>query len=310
MTTDPKDFPRDDLASQAKTATVQVVFGFKSSPTDWSFQRLPLQAELQEQFRQRAEAAATDLRDTRTGREYDPEWDLKPHEFMYVSNDPPIGGNFFAEIAKFATLPEYRPGARAKKPNVWVIVAQLDDGTIAYFGTRITAASVLDRSKNYLRLIYTDRVFDSLDETVLTLRPETDFIVWQDVMIVLNATNFHFVFRDIPALVARVGDHLAEITKHVAIEGLDEFAERVKAFPGMAVKLSRIIERADMHTKPPAVLRKYGRDYSIDVDWNGDAMVFDSSMGKQWNILRLLDEAHTLGPITGKHWDSASKVEV
>jgi hypothetical protein len=39
-------------------------------------------------------------------------------------------------------------------------------------------------------------------------------------------------------------------------------------------------------------------------------MVFDGSMERQWNILRLLDEAHTLGPVTGKHWDSASKVEV
>ncbi len=39
-------------------------------------------------------------------------------------------------------------------------------------------------------------------------------------------------------------------------------------------------------------------------------MVFNGSVEKQWNILRLLDEAHTLGPVTGKHWDTSTKTEV
>ena len=51
-------------------------------------------------------------------------------------------------------------------------------------------------------------------------------------------------------------------------------------------------------------------EYGIEVDWDGDRMVFDGSVEKQWNILRLLDEARTLGPVTGKHWETSSKVEV
>jgi hypothetical protein len=78
----------------------------------------------------------------------------------------------------------------------------------------------------------------------------------------------------------------------------------------MMVKLQRIIERADMHTRPPDQLRTYGRDYGIEVDWSGNRMVFDGSVEKQWNILRLLDEARTLGPVTGKHWETSSKVDV
>lgn len=310
MPIDPSQFSRDDLATKLADATVQVVFGFKRSPTEWSFQRLPMQEDLQEEFRKHAEAAAVALRDDRTGRAYDPEWDLKENEFLYVSNSPPIGGDFFANIEDFANLPEYRPGARAKKPSVWVIVAQLSDGSIAHFGTGITASAVLDRAKKLHRLVYSGEVFVGLDTTVLTLRPQTDWIAWQGVMIVLNASKFHALFRDIPALVAMVDDHLAEIVKHVQIEGLEAMADRIKGFSAMAVKLSRIIDREDMHTRAPDVLRKYGQDYSIDVDWNGDRMVFDGSMEKQWNILRLLDEAHTLGPVTGKHWDSASKVEI
>ncbi len=75
----------------------------------------------------------------------------------------------------------------------------------------------------------------------------------------------------------------------------------------MMVKLQGIIDRADMHTRSPDVLRKYADDYSIAIDWNGDRMIFDGSVEKQWNILRLLDEARTLGPVTGKHWDTSAR---
>jgi hypothetical protein len=79
----------------------------------------------------------------------------------------------------------------------------------------------------------------------------------------------------------------------------------------MAVKLARIIERADMHTRPAAVLRKYGDEYKIAIGWTDDEhMVFDGSVEKQWNILRLLDEARTLGPVTEKKWESSTKVEI
>jgi hypothetical protein len=118
------------------------------------------------------------------------------------------------------------------------------------------------------------------------------------------------MFRDIPALMAQVDAHLTIITQHVGIKNLDAFADRIKSMPGMMVKLQGIIERADMHTRPAPELRQYAVDYSIHVEWDGDEMVFDDSVEHQWNILRLLDEARTLGPVTGKHWDTSSKVEV
>lgn len=306
----PDQFPREDLAARLARATVQVAFAYKKTPTDWDFQRLPLHGELQETFRQRAQTSTERLRDERVGRAYDPEWQLQSSEFFYLSNDPPVGGNFFPQLTGFAGLPEFRERRRIRQPRVWVIVAQLDDGTLAYFGARITASSVLERTSKVLRIVYRVDAFDSLDDTVISFRADFDWIVWQEVMIVLNAGNFHAIFRDIPALVAKVDEHLQAITQHVGIDNLDAFSERIKAFPGMMVKLQRIIERADMHTRSADELRKYSEEYAITIHWNGDQMVFDESVEHQWNILRLLDEARTLGPVTGKHWDTSSKTEV
>jgi len=306
----PSQFPRTDLAAKLANATVQVVFAYKNTPTDWAFQRLPLHGDLQDAFRARAEAAAVDLRDNRASRSYDPEWDLKSDEFFYLSNQPPVGGNFFTQLPDFAALPEFTERRRIRKPNAWIVIGQLDDGSIAFFGARITSSSILDRASRALRIVYREDAFDSLDQTVITFRSGFDWIVWQGVMIVLHAGNFHAMFRDVPALVAKVDEHLQAVTQHVGIDNLGDLSDRIKVYPAMMVKLQRIIERADMHTRPVEDLRRYGQEYSIDVHWNGDRMVFDGSVEKQWNILRLLDEARTLGPVTGKHWDTSSKTEV
>ncbi len=310
MPADPAQFPRDDLAAKAASATVQVVFAYKDSPTDWKFRRLPLHGGLQEDFRVRIESAAQALQDELVGRAYDPEWDLRPHEFFYLSNDPPVGGDFFTTLSGFAALPDFEERKRIRAPSAWVVVAQLEDNTLAYFGARIIPSAMLRRNSPALRIVYRDNAFDTLDDTVVTLSPDFHWIAWQDVMIVLDKNNFHAMFRDIPALVAKVEEHMATVTQHIGIDNADDFVTRIKAYPAMMVKLQRIIDRADMHTRPPDVLRNYGQEYRIAVDWNGDRMVFDGSVEKQWNILRLLDEARTLGPVTGKHWETSSKVEV
>jgi hypothetical protein len=309
---DPAQFPKADFAEKLRSATITVVLGFKQSgPRDWTFQRVKLHGDgLPDAFRARAVAAAVDLRDNRAARAYDLEWELTASEYFYLLNNPPVGGNFFSRAGALAGMPDYKPGKRPRKPQVWLIVAQLDDDSIAFLGSKISPSAVLDRTSKVLRLVSSGDAFDALDETVITFSTDIDWIAWQETLIVLDAKGFHAVFRDIPALIAQVDGQLQTVVQHIGIDNLDELSERIKRWPAMAVKLSRIVARADMHTRPADVLRKYGIDYKIDVDWNDDRMVFDGSVEKQWNILRLLDEAHTLGPVTGKKWESSTKTEV
>jgi hypothetical protein len=309
-TLDPAKFPRKKLAKLLSDATVQVAFGYRNSGTDWVFQRLPLHGGLQEEFRAWAENAAIKLRDDLTGRTYDPSWQLQPDEFFYLGNDPPVGGDFFPQLSSFAQLPPYKERKRIRQPNAWVVIAQLSDGTLAFFGSRITAKSVLACDSRILRIVYADDAFDSLDSTVVTFGSDFDWIAWHDAIVVLDQKDFEQMFRDIPALQAKVDANLASVTEHIGIDNLDEFRARIKSNPIMMVKLQSIIDRADMHTRSAAELKKYASDYKIPVDWNGDKLVFDGSIEKQWSILRLLDEARTLGPVTGKHWDTSGKVQV
>jgi hypothetical protein len=311
MTTlDPAKFPRKKLAKLLADATVQVVFGYRNSATDWDFQRLLLHGGLQAEFQDWVETTAIHLRDDLTGRAYDPSWDLQPDEFFYVGNDPPVGGNFFPQLGKFAQLPAYKERKKIRQPNAWVVIAQLSDGTLAFFGSRITAKSILACDSRILRIVYSDDAFDSLDSTVVTFGSNFDWIVWQKAMIILDQKDFEQMFRDIPALQAKVDSNLGEIVEHIEVANLAEFSARIKSNPTMMVKLQSIIDRADMHTRSPAELKKYAKNYGIPIDWKGDKLVFEGSLEKQWSILRLLDETRTLGPVTGKHWDTSGKTQV
>ena len=184
---DPKDFPRDELGTYTKTATVQVVFGYRNAPTYWEFRRLPLHGTLQDDFRDQTAEVATDLATNRVGRSYDPQWQLEPHEFFYLSNDPAPGGNFFPQLSGFAAFKDYEDRRRIRQPNALVVIAQLADSSLAYFGRRLTSKLVLERNSKILRLVYRDEAFDTLDDTVITFGAGFDWLVWQDVMIVLDA---------------------------------------------------------------------------------------------------------------------------
>jgi hypothetical protein len=303
----PDQFPRADLVNRLATATVQVVFGYRDSAVDYDFRRLQMQDPLPEHFRQQAKRAAEDLRDSRAGRRYDPEWALTEDQFFYSElGTPPPGGNFFPRLRNFNTLRWFGQGRRVG-PKLYVVIAQLDDDSVAYFGSRITARNVLERGRT-IRALFNGDVFDEVDDTIVTFRDDFDWIVWQETLIVLNAANFHAIFRDLPALTAKVEANLATINQTFPISNLNEFAARIKGNPAMVVKLAGIIERGNMHTRSLAELKQYASDYNINVAWTNDSKaIFDGDVAMQWNLLRLLDEGNTLGPVTHTKYETSGK---
>jgi hypothetical protein len=303
----PDEFPRADLVDKMATAAVQVAFGYRDSAVDYDFRRLQMLDPLPEHFREHSEHAAIDLRNNRAGRPYDPEWVLTEDQFSYSElGTPPPGGNFFPRLQNFTNLRWFGQGRRVG-PKLYVVIAQLDDDSIAYFGCRITGRNVLERGR-MIRAIFNGEVFDEVDDTIITFRDKFDWIAWKDTLIILNAANFHAIFRDLPALTAKVDRNLATITASFPIANIDEFADRIKGNAAMVVKLAGIIDRGNMHTRPLAELRQYASDYNINVSWTNDGQaVFDGDVAKQWNLLRLLDEGNTLGPVTRTKYETSGK---
>jgi hypothetical protein len=97
------------------------------------------------------------------------------------------------------------------------------------------------------------------------------------------------------------------LATEAAIARTIDFIERCQKTPAMASKLEGVIEQGH-YKKPISVLRDYSQRYpELGVAWNGDALVFEGSLEKQWSILRLLDEAGFTGELSGEKFEAPGK---
>jgi hypothetical protein len=304
-----QEFERDALVDLVATAgiPIQIVFAWKEvDGRRYRVERVQMAGDLPARFKDRTIATAEELRDQRVPRDYDPEWPLGINECFELANDPPVGGDLFEQLDGFGGLPWFDM-KRRRVPNLYVTVAQLPDESNAFFGSRITARSVL-RSGG-LRAVWGDDTFSSLDQTVVTFPEGHDWVGWRNRLMILDEKGFHAVFRDVPALQNAVEEHVAEIVAAIPIVNQAAFSERCRGNVAMMTKLKRVAEN-QLYLQPVERLREYAREYHIEVQWDGSSLVFDGALDKQWNILKLLDEAGTLGPVSGKKYEVAAKVEI
>jgi hypothetical protein len=298
-----------DLVKGLAEAKISLAFAWRDSPTDWFVQRVPIMDDLADSFRAIAIAAATDLHDNRTEVPYDPEWPLKPHEFFAIPNarpKPPVGGNLFPRLDNFGQASVYGTSRRRSNPNLYIILAQLPDASIAMFGRRITARNLLD-SKRWIRAIWTEQTFSELSGPVITFDPHTDWIDWRNTLLVLNANEFHVSFRNVAELAQAVQGHIDSIAQHIPIINASKMVERCRSMVGMASKLQSIVEQ-QLYLKPIDELKSYTSKYAeLGVEWRDDSLVFDDALEHQWAILKLFDEAGYTGDLSGEKFEAAAK---
>lgn len=291
-------------------ANANLLLVWRKAQDEYACHRVQMDEDLATEFMNLVQEAARDLLEERHLVAYDPEWPLGDHQFFAIPNDPPVGGNLFVSLADYANLPWFKK-ANLTKPSLYV-VAVWTQGGVAFFGKRMSQLQVLGRRNKVLGLTWDGSVFHELHGSVATFARDFDWILWPNAtgtMYVVNAAGFHAQFRDTAELRAAVDGHVLRITEKIAIENAGELAERCRRSVPMASKLKRVVEDGILDW-PIAELRKYGEERGIAVVWSGDALVFDGSIEGQWNILKLLDEDRTEGPVSGRTYESSSKRKI
>jgi hypothetical protein len=303
-----------ELLSGLEHANVHLSFAWRDAPDDWHVEKVPILDSLGAELREIAINAARDLHDNRAEVAYDPEYPLNETQFFAIENlratdqrDAPVGGDLFPQLDDFGQLPSYADTRRRTSPNLYVITAQLADGSLATFGRRVKPSQLL-RGSRFLRTLWREGTLDVIDDgPVLALEPVIDWIDWRSMVLVLDGPGFHSTFRTIEALRQAVAGHVATLINEIAIDNSAEFVERCQKTPSMASKLENVIDQGH-YKKPISVLREYSDRYpGLKVEWNGDALVFDGSLEKQWAILRLLDEAGFTGELSGEKFEAPAK---
>jgi hypothetical protein len=311
----PKDIAEQaELVEKLATATIQLAFAWRDEPDKWHVEKVPILDPLTGKLRQLAKNTAEDLRANRVEIDYEPEYPLNETQFFAIENrrgagnaTTPVGGNLFPQLDNFGQLPSYVDTRRRSSPQLYVVIAQLDDQSIAKFGRRVKPSQLLKSSK-FLRLLWSDGTLNMVDDgPVLALEPVFDWIEWRSTAIVLNASGFHASFRTVEALRQAVASNVETVTATLAIDNLAEFVERCQRTPSMASKLAIVVEQ-ELYKMPVNDLQAYSTKYpELGVTWNGNKLVFDGALDKQWSILRLLDEAGFTGELSGEKFEAPSK---
>lgn len=223
---------------------------------------------------------------------------------------PPIGGNLFPTLADFGQLPVYGASERRSSPNLHAILAQLEDGTIAKFGRRLTARQQI-KSSRWVRIFWTGESFDLMEDgPLLTLDPGVDWIELSGTIVILDTIGFHAAFRSVPELRAAVAGHVRSISDVIDIKNLDGLVERCQRMPSMASKLDSVVQQG-LFRKPIRELKAYSSAFpGLGVEWDGDSLIFSEDLEKQWAILRLLDEAGFTGELSGQQFEAPAKREL
>jgi len=305
---------QQELVDKLDGANLHLAFAWRTKPDDWHVEIAPTLDPLSDKLMELAANTAADLHDNRSEIAYDPDWPLNETQFFGLPNaatgqppSTPVGGNLLPQIDDFGQLDMYGTGRRRSNPQLYVIVAQLDDGSIAKFGRRVSARHLL-KSSRWIRAFWTGETFSLLDEgPVLALDPFIDWIAWRDFVLVVDAGGFHSTFRTVPQLRRAVQGHVDAVTQQIGIQNVGDFVERCQATPSMASKLESIVDQK-LYEKPIEELKAYSVRYpKLGVTWAGDELVFEGDLKHQWSILRLLDEAGFTGELSGEQFEAPAK---
>jgi hypothetical protein len=306
---------QQELVDQLDSANLHLAFAWRDQPDEWRVEIAPALGSLTDELLGLAKNTAADLNDNRAEVTYDPEWPLNETQFFGMPNSPngqppkaAIGGDLLPQIDNFGQLGIYGTTNRRKSnPQLYVVVAQLPDGSMAKFGRRVTARHLLKQSR-WIRAWWTGEAFDLLDEgPLLTLDPYIDWIAWRDFVLVLDAPGFNRTFRTIPQLRQAVKGHVDSITAQIGIQNADAFVERCQTTPSMASKLEGVVDQK-LFEKPLSELQAYSERYpQLGVKWDGDQLVFEGDLKHQWSILRLFDEAGFTGELSGEQFEAPAK---
>lgn len=308
MTTTAGD-PRQDLLGVLGDVSARafLTLAWRTTAPDYRVELVDFEEGVGSQFLDYARQEADSLAQ-RTLIPYDPEWLLRDHEYFLLlqAEFPPT--NLFDQIADFQNLLTFKR-KNLTKPRLYIVAIQAQ-GEVVLFGKRMAYLQVLKQKPGLFAAVWDGSTFNALSDSIATFSQRFDWLTWRHNLYVLDGSGFHGEFRDGAALKSAVAGHVTDITDKVGIVNVDSMIARCQSSVPMASKLKRISERGLHLTSTPAELKEYANTFGINVQWQGDELVFDGSLEGQWNILKLLDEDRTQGPVSHRHYESAAKREV
>jgi hypothetical protein len=234
-----------------------------------------------------------------------------------------IGGDFvhpksadaLRRLQKPGNLPPLRKDALDVVPAFYVLIWRTGSPTrTVLLGRRLARQSVATHRKGLAAVFGgDDATLKKFDDQLIMFDEDVDWILVEDDLFVFQPTRFEDAFVSSAALRAAVARYARTVSAKVPITNLDDFQKRCEDVPSMQLRLARIAESPTFLAWKPSIAKlqayskKYGTRSKPVVDFVGGKMVFDGSLERQWNILKLLDQAFFTGELTSTKFEATGK---
>jgi Kiwa protein KwaB-like len=307
------------IASGAKAELAVGVAWFEAN--NYRVARAALDAELQKDFRDVARRAAGRLH-RRTSQDYQLGDDLaRDHVGVLPSANAsgelihPKAADALNDLRKSADVDPLTADDLEEVPSFYALIWR-DAATskVVLLGRRLSRQSVARRRGGFsARLAGDEATLRRFEGKLIMFDDDVDWLLVEGTFFVFKPRPFEDSFLDATALVAAVGKNAETLHQKVPIKNLREFQKRCEELPSMQLKLARIVGRDGFPSWSPDLTKletyseKYGDKTGPVVQFAGNQMVFEGSFKKQWNILKLLDEAFFTSELTSTKFEATGK---
>jgi len=215
------------------------------------------------------------------------------------------------QLIDFGTADPISLGAiNEELPAFYAFVCQTGDEQIVLFGRRLNPSNIARRGA--LRIIVGDEAtLKRFDKELLVVDNQIDWVFAEEEFLVLQAEQLEASLVDPQRLLKRTRENAKAINEKVPIENFPEFEKRCLEVPGMQTRLARIVSSEEWQAWKPDIdeLKMYSERYGSVVEWDEKtgSMKFDRLPRRQWNILKLLDQAFYTGELTKTLYEATGK---
>jgi hypothetical protein len=219
-----------------------------------------------------------------------------------------------SQLQDFATAdPITLQALHDELPSFYSFICYLPDERVVLFGRRLNPTNIARRGA--LRMLIGDEaVLKRFDAEIIIFDDQIDWVFADDEFLVLRAEQLEATFVDPQRLLERTRANAGAINAKVPIENFADFERRCLEMPTMQTRLARIVSSDEWQSWQPdaAALKAYSARYGNIVDWDKQSgkIKFDGQPRRQWNILKLLDQAFYTGELTQTQYEATGKQSV
>lgn len=250
-------------------------------------------------------------------------WNLRPLDILYKPEEREVEYQDLDEIepVKLALAPlDNLAPVEAFSPTDTDVVNGLrysavvltgSDGQRAYFFRVFTAANELTR-KPWAALVLRDGAYSEVEEQVFLFSEQVDCFVFKETVFVVNKNNYRKIFDLLERIQKEAGKAADALNKVVPIINFDEFKSACRSQTTMADKVIEVSKRDYFSSlsvpKLKPIIDEFG--LNVDLDEDGERLIFDPRPAGRWHILRLVDDDYLRSSLTDHRYEVNSKTSM